>query len=114
MLATDIETSDVPGQDEIVIPVPGEEIESEGSYMDEAAVSLLSTQLIGEFNAAAARRTSGADIHVEHARTQYLINSTQMSQVGALALRVAQESGSGRVRDLADGVVVSPARAATP
>lgn len=73
--------------------------------MDEASVGLLSTQLIGEFNAAAARRTAGADIHVEHARTQYLINSTQMSQVGALALRVAQESGSGRVRDLADGVV---------
>ena len=98
--------SEVPGQDEIVIPIPGEEeSESEGSSMDENAVNLLSTQLIGEFNAASARRTSGADIHVEHARTQYLINSTQMSQVGALALRVAQESGSGRVRDLYDGTI---------
>lgn len=94
--------STVPGQDEIVIPVPGEEKES--SKMDPDAVKLLSTQVIGEFNAASARRTSGADIHVEHLRTQYLINSTQMSQVGALALRVAQESGSGRVRVLEDGV----------
>ncbi len=88
---------------EVTVGLPGSNDTPDGDddmadNVDAGNLAVTMTALASEFGASAARRTQRADQTAADASAMWAISMQTPSQNAALALRTAQEAGSGRTR----------------